>query len=109
MCAKLGMKINEKKNICDTRAEFLGIKIDTIAMEARLPADKLQKAKTWVKTVLQQKQITRDDLRSLLGFLSFAAKVVIPGRIFLRRLFDSLSKYQRVYHLNAEMRADLIW
>ena len=46
------MKINEKKNIYDTRAEFLGIEIDTIAMEARLPADKLQKAKTWVETVL---------------------------------------------------------
>ena len=51
------MKINEKKNICDTCAEFLRIEIDTIAMETHLPADKLQKAKTWVKTILQQKQI----------------------------------------------------
>lgn len=109
ICAKLGFKINGKKSVRGTCVEFLGIEIDTIAMEARLPEEKLLKAKTWVRKTLQENQISRDDLRSLLGFLSFAAKVVIPGRVFLRRLFNALSKYQRIYCLNAEMKADLIW
>ena len=109
LCQKLGFNINESKNIRGTHAEFLGIEIDTLAMEARLPIDKLTKAKTWVKTVLQQTQISRNELQSLLGFLSFAAKVVVPGRIFLRRLFNALSIHHQVYHLNADMKADLRW
>lgn len=109
LCATLGFKINEEKNIRGTLVEFLGIEIDSVAMEARLPQNKLLKAKTWVKQTLQGTQISRNELRSLLGFLSFAAKVVVPGRIFLRRLFNALAKHQRVYHLNAEMRADLVW
>ena len=107
LCQKLGFNINKSKTIRGTRAKFLGIEIDTLAMEARLPVDKLTKAKAWVETVLQQTQISRDEQHSLLGFLSFAAKVVVPGRIFLRRLFNALSTYHRVYHLNASMKADL--
>lgn len=109
LCIMLGLKIKESKNIRSTLAEFLGIKIDTLAIEARLPERKLSKAKEWVKTTLQQKQISREDLCSLLGFLSFAAKVVVLGRIFLRQLFNALSKYQKVYHLSAGMTADLMW
>lgn len=109
LCTALGLKVNEEKNVRGTLVEFLGIEIDSLAMEARLPESKLQRARTWVKQTLQNKQISRDELRSLLGFLSFAAKVVVPGRTFLRRLFNALSKYQKVYHLSADMRADLAW
>lgn len=43
---KLGFNINKSNTICDTRAKFLRIKINTLAIEARLPVDKLSKAKT---------------------------------------------------------------
>lgn len=109
LCRKLGFRINKSKNIQGTLANFLGIEIDTMAMEAQLPADKLLKARTWVKTILQQTEISQDELQSLLGFLSFAAKVIVPGRIFLWGLFDTLRVYHRVYHLNAGMKADLKW
>ncbi len=42
-----------------------------------------------------------------MGFLSFAAKVVVSGRPFLRRLFDALAKRQSYYNLDGEMRANL--
>lgn len=109
LCKALGVNVNETKNICGTLAEYLGIEINTVAMEARLPEDKLLKAITWVKTTLQQTEVSRNELRLLLEFLSFAAKMVIPGRVFLQCLFNALGKYQQVYHLNAEMRADLKW
>lgn len=108
LCATLGLKINEDKNIRGTLVEFLGIEIDSLAMEARLPKNKLLRARTWVKQTLQEKQISRNELRLLLRFLSFAAKVMVSGRIFLRRLFNVLTKYQKIYHLNVDMRADLI-
>lgn len=47
-CKALGHSINIKKNATGTFAEFLGIEIDTVRMEARLPQDKLEKAKAWV-------------------------------------------------------------
>ena len=83
MCALLGLKINTEKNICGTLVEFLGIEIDSEAMEARLPESKLLRAKTWVQQTLPGNNIQRNELRSLQGFLSFAAKVVVPGRVFL--------------------------
>lgn len=80
----LGLSTNTKKNATGTLAEFLGTEIDIIRMEAGLPQDKLEKAKTWVAKTLNPRKISRSNLRSLLGFLSFACKVVIPGRTFLR-------------------------
>lgn len=64
-------------------------------MEARLPADKLEKTKLWVTKMLCYNMIEYNKLQSLAGFLSFAAEVIRPGYAFLRRLFDTLAKQQR--------------
>lgn len=45
LCAMLGLKIKESKNARGTLTDFLGIEIDTLAMEACLPEKKLSKAK----------------------------------------------------------------
>ena len=44
-----------------------------------------------------------------MGFLPFAAKIVIPGRAFLRRLFDSLRTPKAKHRLTPAMKADLQW
>lgn len=85
----LGLSTNTKKNATGTLAEFLGTEIDIIRVEARLPQDNLEKAKTWVAKTLNPRKISRSNL---LGFLSFACKVVIPGRAFLRRSFNALAE-----------------
>lgn len=109
LCLELGVHIKDEKSLHDKIAEFLGIELDSIAMEARLPPAKLKKAQDWVEKALAQRTISRENLQSLLGFLSFAAKVVVPGRAFLRRLFTALQEFKRVYHISAEIRADLHW
>lgn len=91
----MGFSNNEKKKRRGQVVVFLGIELDSLLMEARLPADKLDKAKLWVTRMLSRNVIKYDDLQSLAGFLSFAAKVVRPGGAFLRRLFDALAKRQR--------------
>lgn len=108
-CEILGFSINTKKNVTGTSAEFLGIEIDTIQMKARLPQNKLEKAQAWVCKILESWTISRSNLWSLFEFLSFACKVVIPGRAFLRRLFDALAEKCRYYTVDPEMRADLLW
>lgn len=109
ICETPGFIINMKKNVTSTLADFLGIGINTIQMETWLPQDKLEKAKTWGCKTLESRTISRSNLRSLLGFLSFACKVDIPGRAFLWRFFDALAEKRRYYAVDPEMRADLLW
>lgn len=85
--AILGVNIKDKKSLQATIADFLDIKLDSIKMEAKLPLVKLKKVEDWVKKVLTQWIITRENLQSFLGFLSFATKVIVPGQAFLTRLF----------------------
>lgn len=109
LCHDLGIAINYDKDLTGTTVDFLGIELDTILMQARLLSDKLQEAKNRVETALQKSSLSRDELRSLVGFLSFAAKVVIPGRAFLRRLFNELTKTQNAFlHINHHIKADLL-
>ena len=91
---------------------FLGIEIDTMAMQLRLPSDKLARLKELLWKWRGKKECRKRDLKSLIGVLSHACKVVKPGRTFLRRLID-LSKIARkpshFVRLNREARSDIEW
>ena len=78
-------------------------------MQARLPSDKLARARNTAKDLLNRATISHQELESAVGFLSFAAKIVIPGRAFLRRLFDALRRPSAVHRITANMKADLLW
>ena len=70
---------------------FLGIEIDTIRQELRLPAEKLQQLLQMVDEWENRKACTRWELESLIGTLQHACKVIWPGRSFLRRVISLLS------------------
>ena len=74
-----------------TRIKFLGLEVDTVAMEVRLPDDKLNDLKTCVQNTINRKgkKITLRELQSLIGKLNFACRAIAPGRAFLRRLIDA--------------------
>lgn len=112
-CSRLGVPIaQDKLEGPTTRLTYLGIEIDTVNMCVRLPIDKLTRLKSALKDWSRKKKCTKHDLLSLIGSLSFACKVVKPGRMFLRRLIDLsttvVSQFHRVT-LNAEARADIDW
>ena len=65
---------------------FLGITLDTVLMDARLPEDKLEKAKTLLEEFQRKQKVTLRDLQSLIGILNFACTVIVPDRAFLRRI-----------------------
>ena len=73
-----------------TTVDFLGIEFDSSLMQARLPPDKLVRARKTAKDLLNKPSILHQELESIVRFLSFVAKIVIPGRAFLRRLFNAL-------------------
>ena len=109
LCKILGFCVNSDKDKISTINDFLGIELDTILMEARLPPEKLAKAIELVNAALRKKSISIENLQSLVGFLAFAAKVVIPGRAFLRRLYDALSAEYSKIRITSAMKEDLRW
>lgn len=93
-----------------TTIQVHGLEVDTIALELRLPPEKLSKAHDMLVQASCRRKITLRNLQSLIGFLNFACKAVVPGRPFLRRLIDRTCGVKYPHHfvsLNAEARADI--
>ena len=113
LCEFLGVPLAPEKIIGPSQVlVYLGIEIDIVNGVARLPADKLAEAKQALQRWNIRKKATKRELLAIIGFLGFAAKVVKPGRIFIRRLIDlstTVSSYEHFVYLNAEARADLQW
>ena len=89
VCKHLGVPLAEKKMEGPTMSiVFLGILIDSVRGELRLPPEKLDRLHGHINEWLQKKRCTKRELLSIAGQLQHAAMVVWPGRTFLRRLFD---------------------
>ena len=75
LCNNLNIPINEDKTVLpSTIVTVFGVEIDTLLMQARLPSDKLEKAKSLLQSMQERQSIRLFELQSLLGYLSFAAK-----------------------------------
>ena len=59
--------------------KFLGILLDCIAMEARLPAEKLRELPNLLQEFMSQCTVKLHKLASLTGKLLFASCVVVLG------------------------------
>ena len=112
-CGKLGLPVaDEKTEGPATQINLLGVVLDSMSMQLRLPPEKLEKLKKLVASWRRRKVCTKKELRSLAGHLSSACKVVRPGRRFLRGIFGLLSQFHRRDHsirLSAGFRADVEW
>ena len=71
-----------------TTITFLGMELDSVALEIRLPQEKLSQLKAVLASWRGRKVCRKRDLLSLIGLLSHACKAVRAGRSFLRRLID---------------------
>ena len=95
-----------------TMLTFLGIEIDTVSMEMRLPLDKLARLREVIRDFRGRKGCKKRELLSLIGSLSHACKVIKLGRPFLRRLIVLSKREKRLDHfvrLNADARSDIEW
>ena len=95
-----------------TTITFLGIELDSIALTARLPPEKLQRLVQILQEWGDRRRCTKRELLSLIGILQHAATVIRFGRAFVRALIDlahSISALHHHIYLNQEVRADLLW
>ena len=96
-----------------TTLEFLGITLDTVLFEARLSTEKVNKLGDTLTSVLGKKKCSKRELLSLVGSLSFACKVVVPGRAFLSRMISLSYSVHELHHkvyLNKQVTQDIhLW
>ena len=90
--------------------EFMGIELDSVRMEARLPEDKLLRTRELLHSFTKRRSVRLIELQSLIGTLQFACKAVVPGRTFLQRMINLTRGVPSRFHhirLNKEFFKDL--
>ena len=117
LCDLLGIPLKPDKIVGPTTTmTFLGIELDTVAQQARLPPDKhaalTSELDGFVTKYSKRASCSKRSLLSLIGKLAFACKVVPAGRIFLRRLLDlahSVKELHHHLHISREALQDVLW
>ncbi len=72
ICQELGVPMVQAKTESGVCLIFLGIELDSVAIQVRLPQNKLDKAFSLVRKCQNYKKITVKQLESLIVILSFA-------------------------------------
>jgi hypothetical protein len=108
---RLNIPLSEKKTEGPvTVVEYLGIILDTINMEARLPPNKVKRIIDFLQSIVHCKTCTKLQLLQLLGHLNFASRVILPGRSFVSYLITLSTTVQHLHHhvtLNLQCRLDI--
>lgn len=113
ICTFLGLPLKVEK-IEGPRSvlTFLGIILDTIKQELRLPLEKIDELKRLITEWRQKSSCTKRELLRLIGKLAHATKVVVPGHTFLCWMIDTSTSVKHLDHhikLRAEFHSDLAW
>ena len=113
LCEALGVRVSMGKlEGPATLVGFLGILLDTLRLELRLPNDKLLRLRQLIQEWRGKTSCTKRELLSLIGQLQHACKVVRPGRTFLRRMIELSMVAKQLHHhirLNKGFKSDLEW
>ncbi|XP_041958640.1 uncharacterized protein LOC121717981 [Alosa sapidissima] len=84
---ELGVPLSAEKTLGPVHSlEFLGIILDSVAMRASLPGEKLARIREVSASFLSVGTVAKRDLLSLLGHLNFAMRIIPQGRSFISRL-----------------------
>ncbi len=108
---QFGLVVNGIKTVHASQCiEFLGVLLDSIACTLSCTPARIQELRSIIDSVLVQKFIGVNALRSLIGKFSFAAQVLPGARPYMRRLIDQLYRSRvgsALLAVNSAMRADL--
>ena len=95
-----------------TKLPFLGISISTTDFTLSIPEKKVNDILQELPRWCARKTCTKRELESLHGRLNFFSKVIVPGRLFVRRLIElSTTVRHRNHHItmNKQAREDIHW
>ena len=113
ICNYLGVPLAlEKMEGPLTTLPFLGILLDTVKMEARLPEEKLHKLRQEVAEWTDRTNARKREILSLVRSLQHATKLLWCGRAFVSHMYATAAKLQELHfstRLNVEFWSDLCW
>jgi len=110
ICGQLGFTEASEKRKDGTCVDYLGLILDTVKMEARLPEEKKIRTINEINMTLAARSVTLKQLEKLLGLLEFCVAVFPLGRPFLRHVWNMfrLGRSWR-QRLTTAARRDLQW
>ena len=113
ICSKINFPVSMEKTCWGSRlVVFLGLLLDMEKQLVCIPMEKVDKARRLIQNMLgitkSRRKTTVGEMQKLTGFLNFLCKAIVPGRVFMRRLYHqtALKKYHHI-PLNHERREDL--
>jgi hypothetical protein len=114
LCEEMGIPLNpDKEQGPTTCLIFLGLEIDTLKMQIRIPGGKVSEICNILEHHLQKRTITLTSLQSIVGKLNFFSKAIPGSRAFIRRFYNAMQgNYQPYHHINISrpMKLDMqIW
>ena len=95
-----------------SRKLSLGIEIDSIAQELRLLSRKPSQLQLTLKQCEGKHAACKHELQSLIGMLNHSASMVRPGRTFFLHLIDTMKVPKKQSHqvcLDLQCRSNIAW
>ena len=89
--SQFGLVVNpEKTEGPSQRLSFLGVLLDSVNQTLSCTPQRVEELTSLLRSLRRQRVITRRHAESLIGKLSFAAKVLPGARPFMRRMLDTV-------------------
>ena len=105
LCDEIGVPISMEKMFWASEfTVFLGMLLDGRRLTIAVPEDKRAWAVQLLEIMVCKKKATVKDLQKLCGYLNFLTKAVVPGRVFLRRMY---SKYSKIVVVMQQLRREV--
>ena len=98
-CAQLRVPLAEEKTEGPCQViTFLGLEIDTVHREVRVPQRKVVALREKIQACLERRKLTLKEIQSLIGSLNFVCRAIAPGRAFTRRLISLTRGIKKPHH-----------
>jgi hypothetical protein len=113
----LGFIVNRNKSslIPATSIIYLGFLLDSVAMQIKVPKEKMVKLQQTVRSTLEKSQVSVRDLSRIIGRLNSLSAAVVPGHLHSRRL-ETIQKlnlrnqgYEGTVEVNQDVKKELLW
>ena len=114
VCKDIGIPLSsDKTEGPTTKLIYLGYELDSIAMEIRIPIDKINRAKNSIENIISMKKVRLSVFQSLVGLLNFFTKAIPSGRAFNCELYRAMSQAKKPHHfirISIQIRENLkVW
>lgn len=109
----LGFRINWRKVVDPTQdIVFLGVRINSVSGLISLDPNKVLEIIDCIDSIMLRKRISKSQLQTIAGKLSWACTVTIWGRTFLNNIYQAIAKLNNSSHkhpLTCWLIRDFAW